>query len=270
MSTLTRLFAALAITAPIVACQLGDQHETIELPLREVSTTRTCDSPFQKPNVGELEACGDGKGHCFEATKSPLDPTQLPDCGGGRVCVPDKVLSAGGTKLKACTFFLQNKPGACVSLLLKDINAHKGQLQPDVCDPDERCAPCINPQNGLDTHLCDDVGVHEAACKSGSGEADDLCCHGAGVCINREAAPPDKRDDLIRDTCDEGKACAPTSMVDGAPVKCDVLGASGVCIDLCFANMLRGAKTVLRGGCGPTEACLPCVIGKGQGVVGCD
>jgi hypothetical protein len=34
--------------------------------------------------------------------------------------------------------------------------------------------------------------------------------------------------------------------------------------------MLKGVQRPARGECAPTEICLPCVIGKSQGMPGCD
>lgn len=270
LSKLLIVTAALSLLG--VACSVGETtYATITLPVRAKKETRTCESPHVKADLGSLKACGDGKGHCYNNAKVPIAASQLPACEGDEVCVPDKVLSANGTKLKACTFFMEQKPGACVSLLLKDIKAHENELQKDVCDDNERCAPCINPLDGTDTHVCDETGVHEKDCVGGvDGSSAESCCHGAGVCSKLDAIPEDQRENMQRDACPSQKVCAPAAMVDGAPVKCDVLGVPGVCLDVCFASMLRGTKQVMRGGCGITEICLPCAIGKGQGMPGCE
>lgn len=253
------------------ACSIGETtYETVTLPVRTKNETRTCTSPFAKPDLRKLEVCGNGKGHCFDGSKSPLPESKLEACSGSDVCVPDEVLSAGGGKLKSCTFFIGKKPGACISTLVKDIDAHKNELQRDVCAEHERCAPCIDPTNGESSHLCDDIGVHEQDCVGGEGARAASCCHGFGVCMNEDAAPDSSRDQLSRDTCASNKLCAPASMVDGKPVKCSVLGFSGVCLDTCFASMLKATTSVTRSNCGPTELCLPCAIGKSQGMPGCD
>ncbi|MBX3212582.1 MAG: hypothetical protein KF850_11160 [Labilithrix sp.] len=272
MGTSFRLVVLLVVGAPVAAtaCSIGETtYETVTLPVRAKNETRTCESPFAKPPLRELESCGDGKGHCFDGARTPLPESKLRACTGSDVCVPDKLLLAGGEKLKACTF-LNKKPGACLSLLVKDIELHKNELQRDVCDDDERCAPCVDPTNGEDTHLCDPIGVHERACVGGEGASAETCCHGFGVCMNEDAAPEGSREDLQRETCPSKQVCAPAAMVEGRPVKCDVLGVAGVCLDTCFASMLRPTTVVMRGGCGPTELCLPCAIGKGQGMPGCD
>ncbi|MDF2694654.1 MAG: Tryptophan synthase alpha chain, partial [Labilithrix sp.] len=259
-----------ALAVATVACSVGETtYETVTLPVRARNETRTCESPFAKPDLATLEACGDGKGHCFDGKKTPIPEKNLEQCSGSNVCVPDKLLSANGGKLKACTFFMGNKPGACMSLVVKDIAANKEMLKQDVCEPDERCAPCINPLDGTDTHLCEEIGVHETDCIGGEAARPESCCHGFGVCMNEDAAPEDQRGNLSRETCPNKKLCAPAAMVEGAPVKCEVLGVDGVCLDTCFAGMLKPTTPVMRGGCGPTEVCLPCVVGKSQGMPGC-
>ncbi|MCW5838079.1 MAG: hypothetical protein KIS78_37155, partial [Labilithrix sp.] len=270
----TRSAVASAFTlaaALVVACSIGESTtETVTLPVRARRETRTCESPFARPDPSTLERCGDGKGRCFDGARTPIPAKDLPPCAGGDVCVPDALLEAGGGTLKSCTFFLGSKPGACMSLLVKDIAANKDVLQQDVCADDERCAPCVDPTNGQDTRLCGAIGVHEEACVGGEGARAAACCHGFGVCMNADAAPEGSRGDLSRDTCADDQLCAPAAMVEGAPVKCDVLGFDGVCLDTCFATMLRPTTPVMRGGCGPTEVCLPCAVGKGQGMPGCD
>jgi hypothetical protein len=263
-----RAFVALVVGFALSACAIAeDRYESVVEPLQKVDPTVTCNSPFTKPDLASLKSCGEGKGHCFPKNKTPT--TNLPDCGGDEICVPDKVLDANGGKLKSCTFFIGDKPGACVSTLVKDIAAHANELKQDVCDADERCAPCVDPRDGKDTKICAEIGVHEGACTGGVGTRAPSCCHGAGLCMNESGVPEDNRGDLSRDTCMAGKLCAPAAMVSGDPDHCTVLGMSGVCLDVCFAKMLSPAVSVARGECRPTEVCMPCIIGKGQGMPGC-
>ena len=264
-----RLIALAACALAAAACSVGEtSYETVESPIRKVSTIKTCSGAFAKPDLSTLTACGDGHGHCYAGSKTLLP--ELPSCtGSGDTCIPDKVLEANGGKLKACTF-LNKKPGACMSLLVKQIAEHEDQLGKDVCDDDERCTPCISPIDGTNTKLCDAIGVYQDECKGGAGAKQASCCHGQGVCMSRDGVPEDSRDDMLQDTCGREKVCAPAAMVDGTPESCSVLGASGVCIDLCFAKMLGPAAGVMRAGCNATSVCLPCVIGKTRGMPGCD
>ncbi len=257
----------------LAACSIGETtFETVTYPARKkAQAASVCEPPFAKPDLEKLRSCMDGKGHCYDKTKVPM-PDQLEPCDADTVCVPNKILKAGGSKLKSCTFVMGNKPGACVELAIPMIIQFKDALKPDVCEADERCAPCIDPQSGDPTPFCDDIGVYEKPCTTGDsdGSGTQTCCHGAGVCMTEDIVDGDQRKQLSRDLCPEKKLCVPGSQADGKPVKCEVLGASGVCIDLCFADMLKGARTAIRSSCGPTELCMPCAIGKSQGMLGCE
>jgi len=263
------LVAVACLGASLLACAINEHHvENIVIPARPQSETVTCNSPFVNPDLSTLKPCGDGKGHCYAGAKTSIP--NLPKCDGDDVCLPDKVLAANGAKLKSCTFMIDAKPGACVSLLIADIAAHASALQPDVCDPAiERCAPCISPIDGTDTHLCEETGVHTEACVGGPGAKQDTCCHGAGVCMTKEGVPSDQRDALHHDTCKDDKVCAPAALVDGNPTRCHAFADPGVCVDVCFAAQLVPAAQVMRSVCGPTEVCVPCIVGKGQGMPGC-
>jgi hypothetical protein len=268
--TVTRLVVAVVCSLSAVACSIGEtNYKTVEQPVRKVSEVRTCSGAFAKPDMSTLTACGDGKGHCYGSAKTSL--TGLPDCAGGsEACIPDKVLEANGATLKSCKFFIGDKPGVCMSTILKDVAAHQDELKQDACDADERCVPCINPLDGTETHACDATGVYEDDCKGGAAAQQDSCCHGQGVCISPDAVPADSRGDMSPDICSGGQMCAPAALVDGTPEHCTALGLSGVCIDICFARMLGPSAPVLRGGCSPTAVCLPCVVGKSKNVPGCD
>lgn len=274
-----RPFAAAFAGAVAVGCSVNEVNfEHVTYPLEEASEIRTCSGAFAKVDVDELDACADEKGtkgHCYDEKKVPF-PFVKASCAAGKVCVADKVLRSAGKPLKACKAFGQTDPGACASRLIGGkmggIQANADALGRHGCAEDEACAPCVDPTaGGADSGLCGDVGVYEDDCKGGTAEASETCCHSAGVCMARDGVPPDQRDNMSPDTCSgEGQVCAPAAMANGKPQKCSALGLSGVCLDVCFAKMLQGAQQVLRGGCRPTEVCLPCLIGSGQGMPGCD
>lgn len=272
------LTAGLVLAGVVVAtgCTIGEEtYETVTYAARAKVSTAACDGPFAKVDMDELEKCQDGLGRCWD--KKKVGSTEgLADCpGGDKVCVPNEIIAAGGEKkLKECKS-LGGKPGRCLSMASPMMAENKGAIPPDVCDADtQRCAPCIHPINGSDTHLCDDkVGVYENECKGTNGKKAaqaESCCHGAGVCMLAESIDESQREQMTRQTCPSKKLCAPASQAEGTPVKCELLGADGVCIDVCFADILRGAGKVMRAGCGPTEVCMPCAVGKSQGMRGCD
>lgn len=257
----------------VAACSVGEtSYEKITLPVREVKETRTCDSKFVVADLSQAKPCGDdGKSHCWPWAKTSIPKEELEPCEGDEICIPDKILLAGGKKAEACKFG-GDEPGACVPMAFKQVRENAGALSSEGCEDDERCAPCIHPIDKTNTGVCDEAGVHEQDCVGGAGEAGrvETCCYGLGVCLDEAAVPEDSREDMSREVCSEGRLCAPAAMADGEPRRCEVLGGfDGVCLPLCFAAMLRGAKPVLGGGCGPTEICLPCAIGKGQGMPGC-
>jgi hypothetical protein len=271
-----RSIVVLATFAGIVstACTIGEtRYETVKMPVLQSTESITCDSPIAKPSLDQLKTCGGdkGKGHCFDSKKLPMPPEMLPPCdGGNEVCVPDEIFLANGGKLKSCTFVMGNKPGACMSLLVKMVEDYKDMMTQDVCAPDERCAPCTNPLDGTPTHLCDDaIGVHEQDCTVHAGGPMERCCHAMGVCMAEDAAPAQFKDKMKRESCGESQLCAPASAVTGKTTTCSVLGASGVCMDLCFVQVFEPSAPLTRVNCGPTEVCMPCALMSGMPMPGC-
>lgn len=268
---MTRVFCTAFVAITIAACSIGEANHITEVyPARKVSSVKVCDSGFQAVDLSTLEACGNGQGHCYPGDK--VMATGLPACAkDGDVCVPDKMLSANGQKLKSCKFFTDGREGVCGSLLIGELAQNASLIPPsDECDKDnERCTPCVDPRDGSDTHVCDPTGAHVEACVGGAGKVEQTCCHNAGVCMLPTAAPEDQRDSLPHDSCGASKVCAPAALVDNNPTRCYVLGLPGVCLDICFAAILGPSKPVTNSDCRATEVCLPCVVGKGQGMPGC-
>ncbi len=258
-----------------VACTIGETHfETVTYPARAKSSAiKTCTPPFAKPKLDDLKSCMDGKGHCW--AKSKLPTTQdLEECDGETVCVPNAIIEAGGKALKSCTQKVSpGAKGVCVDLAVPRLVEFKDFLDKDVCDEDQKCVPCVNPETNEPVPFCnDEVGVFENDCTGGEGggKRAQSCCHGAGTCMVAGALPEDQRENLKQGSCPDSKVCAPTAQVSGKPVKCEILGGDGVCMDLCFAEQMQGIGRHMRTSCGPTEVCIPCVLGKGQGMRGCD
>jgi hypothetical protein len=269
-------FVFFVFTATIVACRMGETRYVEETYLlRKAPSGTTCTSPFKKVDLASLEECGDGKGkgHCYEAKKFALSDGLIACSRAGEVCVPDEMLKADGGKLTSCHSIIGE--GACVQAgLIPELERRgRGILQRDSCDEGFTCAPCKNPEaNNAPTGFCEEIGAHEEACVGGKGQELETCCHFAGVCLAPDGVPADKRSALDQDSCTEGRLCVPAALSDGVPVKCSgPAGLPGVCLDVCFAGMLASAEIVLGGGnCRATEVCLPCAVGKSQGLPGCD
>lgn len=249
----------------------------------------SCGGDFTKPDLSKLTPCGDGKGHCFDKAKTPMSDKLVACANANEVCVPDEVLEAAGNTLKSCTFVLGG-PGACFTadLVPEIIQQGGSQLTQDVCDPDQRCVPCVNPlsKDKEPTPFCQPIGVHEKACSGGASGGDtgpapapaqQPCCttkgKSNGVCLPDALIPPDRRDQTKQDTCGTGDKCVPAAFVSGKPVKCSAgLLGSGVCMDKCFDDMMSIGADIgfLDGeGCGDTEVCVPCSF-AGKGVPGCE
>lgn len=275
MRQLLGIAGVAGLLAP-AACAIGEvKLENVEVYIPQASEYVTCRSPFVKVDLSALPKCGGpdrGSGHCYDGTKVPVVAGQLSPCDDGSVCVPDNLLTAGGAKLKSCTFSFNGQPGACISTLLKDVDAHKDFFKEDGCAENERCIPCIDPRDGKDTGLCAETGPHESACTGGTGETPTLCCHWRGECIEESAVPADLKSTMIKDTCPGSKVCAPISQIEAKPDRCEVLGAPGVCMDMCFLGSLKG--TLRQSTCAGTERCMPCALadtfGGDQKLIGCD
>jgi hypothetical protein len=258
----------------------------------------SCSGKFAKPDVSKLTACGSsGKSHCYDKTKMPPEAVQgfNPCPNAAEVCVPDELLNAGGGALKSCTSIIGK--GACVQVTELNIPAEfKSQLsalKPDVCDAGMLCTPCTNPlKNNEANPLCNaNVGVFESACAGGAAAAggtpaattpaapQEQCCKGSGkangICMSAAAVPEANKSDTTQDSCSAGNVCVPAFVTDPkGPTRCTAgpfgLGGAGVCLDQCFNSMLGLAGVIFGNeGCGQTETCIPCSIGKDKGLPGC-
>ena len=61
-TTAARLAVVLACSLTAVACSLGEtSYETVEQPIRKVSTVKTCSGAFMLPDLSKLTACGEAR-----------------------------------------------------------------------------------------------------------------------------------------------------------------------------------------------------------------
>lgn len=274
MRSVKGAFTLAPVALAIAACSVGEtNYETITFPVREAKVTRTCDSPFIVPDLAKAKPCGnDGKSHCWPWSKSDVPKEELEPCDDpAEICMPDRLLLAGGKRAKECKWS-GNEPGGCMPLAFKQLAKNAGALQTDVCEDDEKCAPCINPVDKTDTGACSPAGVHEKDCVGGAGDAAEVetCCARQGVCADEKGLPEDARGQMQSLGCSSGKLCTPAAMFDGKAKKCETIaGFDGACLPKCFAPMLRGIEG-LSSDCNAFEICLPCVLAEGQGMPGCE
>jgi hypothetical protein len=273
MRLISRAAGFTFVGVAITACSIGEtNYETITLPVREARETRTCDSKFVVPDLAKAKPCGtDGRSHCYPWAKTSVAKEELEPCDDpSEICMPDKLLLAGGKKPQECKFGGGDE-GACLPLAFKQIAKNAAALSQDSCEADERCVPCIHPIEKVETGVCLEAGVHEEDCVGGPGEQGDVesCCAGLGVCVDIDSVPAESREDATSMGCSAGTICAPAAMANEKPKRCETFGGfDGICLPKCFAPMLQGADTSDE--CNAFELCLPCFIAEGQGMPGCE
>jgi hypothetical protein len=273
-------------SSPNEADLAADAGKSTDSSAASTSAGGTCAGTFAKVEVSTLTPCGNGKGHCYDKTKTP-NPTAYIACpNANEICVPDTLFATPGGRAKSCSSIAG--PGACATLELVNVpeadKENSKLLKPDICTGGDVCTPCIDPRNQASTGACEPLGVFDRPCAGGSASAPttpakppEACCttngKSSGICLPADAIPPEQKGDTIQDTCSGGNQCVPAALANGTPVKCNAgLIGSGVCIDKCFSSLLSigGTLGFLRGdGCSATEECVPCLFLKGKGAPGC-
>src|SRR5262249_32410815 len=96
--------------------------------------------------------------------------------------------------------------GRCESTAIPGIATQASQLPSAGCDPNERCAPCVNPLDGTDTGSC------HLSCDPGPKTPPVLfpsCCNSRGKCIPGSMVPQDQAGHLSGAGCQSGSLCVP-------------------------------------------------------------
>lgn len=106
-------------------------------------------------------ACCDDGGVCVPKSRLPESLwTLMSMCTNGDLCVPNGVMASlmqeGIFDPKACVS-MSELSGACLSTCFPKVAVFAAQLPVDVCEPEERCALCIDPLSGESTGVCDIV-----------------------------------------------------------------------------------------------------------------
>ena len=250
-------------------------------------TAESCQRSFVAVDLASLVACQDGKGHCYAKDKTPHVGGTLPECSPTEWCVPDAVLSAGGSPLATCASGFG--AGACVSTLISEVAAETRLVQ-DSCDAASKCVPCNF--DGQSNAACTGIGVYDNACEEPAADAGpppvpmdaggiqlESCCsydftsyggqvYNGGQCVpNQVLTPQQQQANLPQNTCDVGQTCAPNKLVAGQNFSyCEWEGpwfsdGTGVCIDSCFITdpgTREDLSELEHWGCAATEFCVPC------------
>lgn len=299
LSVLPLLLAASVVpacAAPPAAIQEEAEEEEgtdATAPGNTKKTTTPKDTPPTTPKPGDGAACPytgppidvsgfapclDG-GRCVPAAVVPENErVRLAACTGG-FCVAEKIIKAQGVHLpKTCTS-LAGGEGRCTSTVFPDVEKQKASLPVDVCDPNERCAPCFNPTDGKETGACRTVSCDAPKTKPVTFAE---CCKATGVargrCVPKATLPPEALSGLEKKECDAASLCAPAENFDEkyVPPKCtasSLLGKyDGVCISTCVKQDFFTQLGTAQGNCATGSFCAPCknpLTGGPSGAPGC-
>lgn len=249
-----------------------------------------CEGPLGPPrDPSTLTACCEdfvGGAHCLAGDTVPGELSgYLDDCAGGGYCVPDKFIETGGVYTpKTCTS-MNDEPGVCLSGCIPMVDQYWGVLPQDTCDDTERCAPCINPLDGMDTGACaihfecgDDDPFGDGGGGDGGGgsatcpyEGEPILdpssfpactsCNGGAHCVPNDLVPADFSDRLA--ACDGASKCVPDEFIETAgntiPATCQsIAGFEGRCLSTCLPEVAGQADLLPQSSCTANQKCVPC------------
>jgi hypothetical protein len=219
--------------------------------------------------------------HCLPASTVPTAQQSLLNActaSGGvpGLCAPDPLIATGGNFVpKTCTS-VAGAEGRCLSTCLPSVAAEATLLPRDVCDANEKCAPCFNPTASDPTAP---TGACSLACDKPAKPPTILSCPWTGpnvvepgafpacspACAGAHCVPsslvPASTQTLLA-TCDQG-FCTPDPFVatggNFVPKTCtSVAGAEGRCLSTCLPSVAQQAALLPDDTCGANEKCVPC------------
>lgn len=245
---------------------------------------------LQPMDPSTLPACcqGVGEAHCVASDKIPSTlASQLDKCSGGGYCVPDPFIKSGGKAPPTCKS-LNMADGVCLSLCVPQVSMYKDLLPQDTCAADERCAPCVNPLNGMNSGACDigkstgcDPGAGGGTGGTGGGNNPPpapMCPYTGPAIIDPSTLPPCGmggahclKAALVPATMASQLAacpgstdlCVPDVFIASAgnyiPKSCNSLdNAEGRCLNTAIPQVSKQASQLTQDTCAAYEKCVPC------------
>jgi hypothetical protein len=265
---------------PTGVCEIGKTRKCAKkTPSSSGSTSsegKSCPHAGKPIDVSSFPACGTG-GRCVpEGAVSEAQRPKLEECDGG-LCAPEKSVANAGNYLPPTCTSVGGAEGRCLSTVIKDIAAKKGQLPQSTCEANELCAPCFNPSDGSDTGACRSV-----SCDAPKTEPKKFaeCCDGKGRCVPESSVTnPAQRERLDSDGCSEDtELCAPAEDIGRTAKRpsCNgtlkLLGKPyvGACVSRCTSLGLKG-KFLDQATCDGDHICAPCTDPtSGESTGACD
>lgn len=221
--------------------------------------------------------CTRGRARCLPAALVPsTSAAMLSPCIRGGLCVPDRIVRGGTSYVpRRCRSF-GGTVGACVSLCVPMVADQAELLPRDVCESDERCAPCFDPSNNNEptgacepASPCADAGViprpPPISCPYNGPDLLDptalpACSCGGTRCMPASRVPASQRARLA--SC-PGGFCVPEPYIRAAnnyvPRRCTAFGGLvGACVSRCVPMVAAQAGILSRDVCASDELCAPC------------
>lgn len=248
-----------------------------------------CEGPLGPPrDPAALPACCQenlGNGHCLATADVPAQFQQyVGACDTGGFCVPDKFIATGGVYTPPPCASLDGAPGVCLSVCIPQVAQYFAILPQDVCDADERCAPCISPIDMTNTGACDIVGEcvdpgnpQDPPPPPGDGDDPSTCIHEGNDVIDPaalEACAPDAHclqkalvpadfQDRLGPCVDATKLCVPDVFLRTggdfiAPTCRSLLDAEGRCLSRALPDVKAQEGMLPQSTCTADERCVPC------------
>jgi hypothetical protein len=230
-----------------------------------------------------LQACaGCAGGRCVAKADYPGAPLGiLAACDANTVCLPDPIVATKGkVSLTSCKSVLGNE-GRCMSLCIPIVQSLSAVLPQDVCTPDERCAPCVNPTDASDTGVCM-VGCDRGPNPAFPPVLFQKCCTNLGDCVPRKNVPGAVAGSLSKLDCSgsDDPVCVPSAIVKDPTYRfptCQssttvpgVVSGPGVCVPACIVNANSLGRFLGQGDCAdPNDKCAPCSDPTGKSTGAC-
>jgi hypothetical protein len=172
--------------------------------------------PDSFPSCTPIAGCAVSRCVPINALPANVPAKLLGPCGDGKsVCVPDEYIKTYGEfQTKQCKSIL-GAEGRCISTCVPQVNGLMDALPKDVCGEAERCAPCVNPNDGTDTGACTQGCDTGPSAETKAKPIVFQTCQTNGVCVPQDIVPAAL---LARLTVLTGTGCTDTTTVC-APVK---------------------------------------------------
>jgi hypothetical protein len=236
--------------------------------------------PAAKPEVVQaFEPCCDGSAHWMPEQVVPSEFHEMleHDAAQKAFCVPDLLAVNPEHTPKKCRS-LFGQPGACISICVAEVADAALPLPRDVCQANERCAPCIDPRDGGKTGACElgwlscETYPPEGPCKDYdlgiTVTSYPACCQaqkGRAHCAPADLVSPTQQTDL--ESCSSGGGAAGFCVPDDflmrgghfTPRRCRSLGGrEGRCLSVCVKTVQKDLHSLPQDVCATDERCAPC------------